>query len=432
MTNAACWKEAGQYLAGGVNSPVRACRSVGAWPFFAARGRGAWIWDVQGRRYLDCVGSWGALILGHAHPAVLRAARGALGKGTAFGTPTAVETALARQIVRAVPSIEQLRLVSSGTEAVMSALRLARAETGRAKIIKFDGAYHGHADALLTRAGSGLATLGLPGCPGVPKAVTRDTLTLPFNDPEAVERAFRRFPEEIACVLVEPVMANIGVIPPEPGYLAALRKLTRKHRALLVFDEVITGFRVAYGGAQTLYGVTPDLTVLGKVIGGGFPVGAYGGPKRLMRRVAPSGPVYQAGTLAGHPVACAAGLATLEILQKAGTYQRLSRLGDTLAAALLDDAEEAGFPAVCRSVGALLSLFFAAGPIRNGRQARARTDAGRYAAYFRAMRSNGVSLPPSAFEGWFLSTAMGPRHIAKLRAAHREALRLLREKGRRG
>ena len=285
-TNAAYWKEAQKYLVGGVNSPVRSFQGVGGRPFFVDRGKGAYLWDVQGRRYLDFVGSWGALILGHRPPEVIEAAERALEKGTTFGTPTPAEGELAREIVEAIPSIEQVRFVSSGTEAVMSAVRLARGATGRSKILKFDGAYHGHSDALLSRAGSGLATLGIPASPGVPRGVTADTITVPFNDLDAVRAAVRKHGRQLACVLVEPVMANIGVILPAPGFLEELRKLSRRCGALLIFDEVITGFRVAYGGAQSLCGVRPDLTVLGKVIGGGFPVGAYGGARRWMKQVA--------------------------------------------------------------------------------------------------------------------------------------------------
>ena len=425
MTNASCWKEAKKYLVGGVNSPVRSFRSVGGRPFFVDRGRGAYLWDVEGKRYLDYVGSWGALILGHRYPEVIRAVREALARGTTFGTPTPWETALAREISRAIPSIEQVRFVSSGTEAVMSAVRLARAGTSRSKGLKFDGAYHGHLDALLTQAGSGMATLGLPGSPGVPRQVTQDTITVAFNDLPAVERAVRRHGGELACILVEPVLANIGVIPPAQGFLQGLRRIARRTGALLIFDEVITGFRVTYGGAQTLYGVKPDLTVLGKVIGGGFPIGAYGGARRWMKQVAPSGPVYQAGTLAGHPVAMAAGLATLRTLSEPGTYELLNRRARQLRNGLVLLAQKAGLHVTANQVGGLLSLFFTERPVRSGGQARG-SDARRYARYFRSMLAQGVYLPPSPYEAWFVSTAHGARELGKTFEAHVAALKGLR------
>ncbi len=424
LTNASCWREAQRYLVGGVNSPVRSFRSVGGRPFFVDRGRGAYLWDVEGKRYLDYVGSWGALILGHRHPEVMHAVREVLARGTTFGTPTPWETALAREITRALPSIEQVRFVSSGTEAVMSAVRLARAVTGRSKVLKFDGGYHGHLDALLTRAGSGMATLGLPGSPGVPRQVTQDTITVAFNDLAAVERAARQHRCELACILVEPVLANMGVIPPAPGFLEGLRRIARRARALLIFDEVITGFRVGYGGAQALYSVKPDLTVLGKVIGGGFPIGAYGGARCWMSRVAPSGPVYQAGTLAGHPVAMAAGLATLRALSEPGTYERLNRRARQLRNGLVLLAQKAGLHVTANQVGGLVSLFFAERPVRSGAAARA-SDAGRYARYFRGMLARGVYLPPSPYEAWFISTAHGARETSKTFEAHAAALKVI-------
>ncbi len=422
LTNVACWKEAQKYLVGGVNSPVRSFRAVGGRPFFVDRGQGAYLWDVEGNRYLDYVGSWGALILGHRHPDLLSAVEQALARGTTFGTPTPWEARLAREISRAIPSMEQVRFVSSGTEAVMSAVRLARAATGKRKILKFDGAYHGHSDALLTKAGSGMATLGLPGSPGVPRPVTEDTITVPFNDLERAEKAVRRHRGEFACVLVEPVFANIGVIPPADGFLQGLRRLTKREKIVLIFDEVITGFRVGYGGAQGLYGVRPDLTLLGKVIGGGFPIGAYGGSRRLMQLVAPVGPVYQAGTLAGHPVAMAAGLATLSVLRRPGVYPRLDRAGRDLRKGLLDGAETAGVSLTVHQVGGLLSLFFSGREIRTGAQAKA-ADARRYARYFRGMLARGIYLPPSAYEAWFLSTAHGKLEIEKTIRAHAAVLK---------
>ncbi|MBI3323291.1 MAG: glutamate-1-semialdehyde 2,1-aminomutase [Candidatus Omnitrophica bacterium] len=420
-TNEACWKEAQQYLVGGVNSPVRSFRQVGGRPFFVDRGAGSYLWDVEGKRYLDLVGSWGALILGHRHADVIRAAEEALRRGTSFGTPTPQETALARAVTRAVPTMEQVRFVSSGTEAVMSAVRLARAATGRRKILKFDGGYHGHLDALLTKAGSGMATLGLPASPGVPAGVTQDTVTVPFNDLEGVERAVRRHGKDLACVLVEPVLANIGVIPPAPGFLQGLRRLTRRARALLIFDEVITGFRVGYGGAQGLFGVEPDLTVLGKVIGGGFPIGAYGGGRRWMRLVAPAGPVYQAGTLAGHPVAMAAGLATLAALRRPGTYAQLDLMGRTLRTGLVLLAQKQGVPVTVNQVGGLVSLFFTEGPVRDRAEVE-RADPRAYARYFRGMLSRGIYLPPSPFEAWFLSTAFGVRELRITHQAHADVI----------
>ena len=420
-TNLASWKEAERYLVGGVNSPVRSFRGVGGRPFFVDRGRGPYLWDVEGNRYLDYVGSWCALILGHRPPEVIRAAEKALSCGVTFGTPTPGEAELAREIVRAVPSIEQVRFVSSGTEAVMSAIRLARGATGRSKILKFDGAYHGHSDALLSKAGSGLATLGIPASPGVPRGVTADTITVPFNDPEAVEAAVRKYGRDLACILVEPVMANIGVIPPAPGFLEGLRRLTRRCGALLIFDEVITGFRVAYGGAQALYGVRPDLTVLGKVIGGGFPIGAYGGAKRWMKQVAPAGPVYQAGTLSGHPVAMAAGLATLRKLQRPGTYELLEKRTRQLRVGLVLFSQRAGLRAAVNQVGSLLTLFFTDPPVRSGAQAR-RSDARRYGLYFHGMLSRGIYLPPSPYEAWFLSAQHGMREIENTLLAHAQTI----------
>ncbi len=421
MTNAACWRDAQKYLVGGVNSPVRSFRAVGASPFFVDRGEGPFLVDVEGRRYLDYVCSWGALILGHRHRELIAAVQEALERGTTFGTPTPWETKLAQTITEAIPSMKQIRFVSSGTEAAMSAIRLARAATGRSKILKFDGAYHGHSDALLAKAGSGMATLGLPSSPGVPARVTEDTITLAFNDIEALERVVHREGEKIACVIVEPVMANVGVIPPIDGFLEHLRKLTQKFGIVLIFDEVITGFRVAYGGAQNLCKVRPDLTIVGKIIGGGFAIGAYGGRKKLMKLIAPSGPVYQAGTLAGHPVAMAAGLATLEILRRRGTYEQLERSGHRLAQGLIRLNNECGVAATVQHVGSLLTLFFTQGPVQNADQAR-RSDSRRYARYFRGMLERGIYLPPSAFEAWFVSLAHGPREIDRTLEAHRAAL----------
>ncbi len=422
LTNVSCWRDAQRYLVGGVNSPVRSFRAVGGNPFFVDRGQGPYLWDVEGKRYLDYVSSWGALLLGHRHPVVLKGVEQALKRGTTFGTPTPLETELARAITQHIPSMEQIRFVSSGTEAVMSAVRLARAVTGRHKILKFDGAYHGHLDALLTRAGSGLVTLGLSASPGVPAHVAADTLTVPFNDKKAVTEAIRRHRKELACVLVEPVLANVGVIPPEEGFLKFLRKLTAQEKILLIFDEVITGFRLTYGGAQKLYGVKPDLTILGKVIGGGFPIGAYGGSCKLMQHIAPAGPVYQAGTLAGHPVVMAAGLATLKVLQQKGTYDRLEKIGRDLARNLVALSQKAGIPITVHQVGSLLTLFFTPSTVRNAADARG-ADARRYAQYFQGMLERGIYLPPSPFEAWFVSTAHGQRQIEETLKAHREVLK---------
>jgi len=424
VSNSACWKEAQRFLVGGVNSPVRSFRAVGGDPFFVDRGSGPYLWDVEGNRYLDYVCSWGALILGHRPPAVIRAARAALERGTTFGTPTPLETELAREISDAVPSIEQVRFVSSGTEAAMSALRLARAATGRRKIIKFDGAYHGHSDALLSKAGSGMATLGIPASAGVPASVTEHTITLPFNDEKALEQAVRRYGKDLACIIVEPVMANAGLIPPSNRFLVFLRRVTKKTGALLIFDEVITGFRVARGGAQALYNVTPDLTILGKVIGGGFPIGAYGGRRQLMRYVAPSGPVYQAGTLSGHPMAMAAGIAALKELRKPGIYSRLEKNGRKLRAGLLEICRARCVPARVHQVGSLLTLFFTAEEVVNADGAR-RANARRYARYFRGMLEKGIYLPPSAFEAWFLSTAHGEKELMFTLDAHRAVIEQL-------
>ena len=424
MSNQTCWREAQLYLVGGVNSPVRSFRAVGKNPFFVDRGEGAYLWDVEGRRYLDLVGSWGALILGHRHPAVIRAAQQALDRGTTFGTPVPAETALAKAISEAVPSIEQVRFVSSGTEAAMSAIRLARAVTGRQKVVKFDGAYHGHSDALLTKAGSGMATLGIPSSPGVPRPVTRETITVAFNNLPEVERVFRQQGKQIACVIVEPVLANIGVIPPQVGFLSTLRQLTRRAGALLIFDEVITGFRVSYGGAQIPSFVTPDLTLLGKVIGGGFAVGAYGGKRSLMRHIAPTGPVYQAGTLSGHPVTMAAGCATLQVLRRPGTYRRLNERTAELRRGLVLLAQKAAVPVRVQHACGMLSLFFTDRPIRNAQEARA-GDAQRYRRYFHQMLVRGVYLPPSPYEAWFLSTAFGSKEMAMVLKAHEASLRAL-------
>jgi glutamate-1-semialdehyde 2,1-aminomutase len=412
---------AGRLFPGGVNSPVRAFGAVGGAPFVAARGEGARLYDVDGRSYIDYVLSWGALILGHAHPRVTAAAQAAVAKGAHYGTPTPEEVELGERIVACLPSVERIRFVNSGTEATMSAVRLARAVTGRDRILKFDGAYHGHADAFLVRAGSGVATLGLPGSPGVPDAWAALTLVVPFNDLDAVADAFRRHPRGIAAVIVEPVMGNCGLVPPEPGFLEGLREWTEREGALLIFDEVMTGFRVALGGAQGRFGVRPDLTTLGKVIGAGFPVGAYGGRAHLMARVAPEGDVYQAGTLSGNPVAMAAGAAQLAELLAAPPYEALEARGRRLAEGIVGRARARGVDAWGTALGGLWGVHFVRGPVRRYADAQG-VDRTFFARFFRACLARGVFLPPSPFEASFLSTAHGDAEIDATLAAVEEAL----------
>ena len=415
------YRTAQRVIPAGVNSPVRAFRGVGGTPFFVERAEGARITDVDGKSYIDFLGSWGPLILGHAAPAVVEAVAEAARRGTSYGAPTGGEVEMAELIARAMPSVEMLRLVSSGTEAAMSAIRLARGFTGRDVIVKFDGCYHGHADSLLVKAGSGGATFGVPDSLGVPPALAALTVALPFNDLEAVRRTFAARGADIAAVIVEPVAGNMGVVPPAPGFLAGLSELAARHGALLIFDEVITGFRVAPGGAQSLYGVTPDLTCLGKIIGGGLPVGAYGGRRDIMERVAPLGGVYQAGTLSGNPLAVAAGLATLRALGDGEVYARLEALGAQLEGGLRDAAARAGVPVTVNRVGSMLTAFFAEGPVTDYASAR-RADTARYARYFHAMLDRGVFLAPSQFEAAFVSLAHAPADIDSAVEAAREAV----------
>ncbi|WP_334110636.1 glutamate-1-semialdehyde 2,1-aminomutase [Thermodesulfitimonas autotrophica] len=411
-----------RYLPGGVNSPVRAFRAVGCRPIFIARGSGARIFDVDGNSFIDYVCSWGPLILGHAHPAVVEAVKTTAERGTSYGAPTELEVELGKRIVDALPAVEMVRLVNSGTEATMSAVRLARAYTRRSKIVKFEGCYHGHADAFLIKAGSGALTLGVPTSPGVPETVAGDTLIAPYNDLAAVEEIFRREGEQVAAVILEPVAGNMGVVPPEPGFLEGLRRLCTAYGALLIFDEVITGFRVGYGGAQERYGVLPDLTCLGKIIGGGLPVGAYGGKRAIMELVAPAGPVYQAGTLSGNPLAVAAGIVTLDLLREPGTYERLEAMGARLAAGLEAAAQEAGIPVTVNRVGSLLTVFFTPGPVKDYVSATT-ADTARFAAFFREMLAGGVYLPPSQFEALFVSLAHSAADIEETVAVAAQAFR---------
>ncbi|MGE5618653.1 MAG: glutamate-1-semialdehyde 2,1-aminomutase [Sphingomonadaceae bacterium] len=413
--------EARELIPGGVDSPVRAFRAVGGQPLFIDRASGSRIFDVDGNSFVDYVGSWGPLILGHAHPAVVQAVQRAAERGTSYGAPTPLESELARVVVEAMPSVEMVRFVNSGTEAVMSALRLARAYTGREKIVKFAGCYHGHADGLLVQAGSGATTLGVPDSPGVPVSAAQATISLPYNDERAVEEAFSRYPDEIAAVIVEPVAGNMGVVPPKSGFLEALRRITRNHGALLIFDEVITGFRVAYGGAQTLYGVMPDLTTMGKIIGGGLPVGAYGGPRAVMEKVSPAGPVYQAGTLSGNPLAMTAGIETLRQLRQPGSYERLERLSARLCEGLGQAARKAGIAVFQTRVGSASTTFFTSKPVVDYASALA-SDTAMYARFFRGMLERGFYFAPSQFEATFVSLAHTEEDIEATVAAAAEVM----------
>jgi len=406
-------------MPGGVNSPVRAFKAVGGHPIFIDRASGCLMYDADGNEYIDYVLSWGPMIAGHTHPAVTEALKEAVSRGTSFGAPTALEIELTRMVRDAFPSMELVRLVNSGTEATMSAIRLARAHTGRDKILKFEGCYHGHADSLLVKAGSGVATLGVPDSPGVPADFAKNTLTAPFNNFEAVKMIMENNGSDIACIIIEPVPGNMGVIPSADGFLRMLREITTQYGTLLIFDEVMSGFRVAYGGAQELYGITPDLTCLGKIIGGGLPVGAYGGRKEIMEKIAPSGPVYQAGTLSGNPLAMTAGIETLKILSQPGTYERLNRLSEQLSQGFSDAAKSAGATVYNTGVGSMVCTFFTEGPVTDYESAK-KSDTVAFGKFFLAMLEEGIYLAPSQFEAIFLSIAHKEEHVEKtIRAANK-------------
>lgn len=416
------FEQARKLIPGGVNSPVRAFKSVGGSPIFIERAEGSRIYDVDGNAYIDYVGSWGPMIVGHAHPRVIEALSRALVKGTSFGAPTELENELAQIVIDAVPSIEMVRMVNSGTEATMSAIRVARGFTGKDKIIKFEGCYHGHADGLLVKAGSGAATFGVPTSPGVPKDYARNTLTAPFNNLNAVREIIEKEGDQIACIIVEPLPGNMGVIPPRKGFLEGLRKITQEHGIVLIFDEVMSGFRVAYGGAQERYGVRPDMTTLGKVIGGGLPVGAYGGRREIMEQVSPSGPIYQAGTLSGNPLAMTAGIETLKILSEPGTYEKLEQSTDALCTGIRTAFGKAGIPACHTRVGAMFCTFFTGDKVSDYASA-SRSDTKRFGKYFHNMLKNGVNLAPSQFEAAFMSLAHTEEDIGKTIEACEESLK---------
>ena len=415
--------QAKRVIPGGVNSPVRAFQAVGGTPIFIRGAAGSRVVDEDGREYIDYIASWGPMILGHGRPEVVAAIREAAGRGTSYGAPTLAEIAMAERIVSAFPSVETVRMVSSGTEATMTAIRLARGWTGREKIVKFIGCYHGHADSLLVKAGSGVATLGIPGSPGIPRSLAELTIPVPFNNADAVREVFARFGEEIACIIVEPVAGNMGVVPPRPGFLETLREVTRENGALLIFDEVITGFRLAYGGWQTLTGIGPDLTCLGKIIGGGLPVGAVGGNRKIMEHLAPTGPVYQAGTLSGNPLAMAAGITTLDILRDA-SYKEIDRRAADLGAGFLDLFRTKGIPVRINRVGSMFTLFFTAEDVVDFETA-SHSDTALYARFFRGMLAAGINLAPAQFEAGFVSFAHTDNDIARTVEACEKALKTL-------
>ncbi|PKN54516.1 MAG: glutamate-1-semialdehyde-2,1-aminomutase [Deltaproteobacteria bacterium HGW-Deltaproteobacteria-14] len=418
------FEAASRRMPGGVNSPARACLSVGAEPVFIKSGEGAWLTDVDGNRYLDYVCGFGPMILGHGHPEVLAAMHAQLDRGLSYGAPTVAETTLAERVVAAVPSVDRMRLVSSGTEATMSALRVARGFTGRHKFVKLEGCYHGHADALLVKAGSGAVNLGTPNSAGVTPGAVQDTLLAPYNDLDAMRALFAANPGEIAAIIIEPVVGNMGVVPPLPGYLEGLRELTRAEGALLIFDEVMTGFRVALGGAQERFGITPDLTCFGKIIGGGMPIGAYGGRADVMGVVAPEGGVYQAGTNSGNPVCVAAGVATLDVLRRDPVHDRLEALGARLEAGLVAAMQQTGVQGIVQRVGSMITPFFTEGPVRRFEDVTADAVA-RFPRFFRGMRERGVMLPPSQYEAWFISAAHDEAAIDRTIEAARESLAAL-------
>jgi len=420
MNNAELFAASQRRMPGGVNSPVRAFRGVGGDPLFIARAEGPYLYDVEGRRYIDYVGSWGPMIHGHSHPEILAAVRNQMENGLSFGAPTAIELALAEKVCELLPQVEMLRMTCSGTEAVMTAIRLARGYTGRERIIKFEGNYHGHSDSLLVKAGSGALTLGQPSSAGVPVELSRETIVLPYNDLDSVQEAMAAQGQEIAAIIVEPIAGNMGCVPPVPGFLEGLRKLCTEQGALLIFDEVMTGFRVAPGGAQALYGVRPDLTTLGKILGGGLPVGAVAGPRQLLEYLAPTGPVYQAGTLAGNPLAMAAGLKTLELLQTPGFHEQLAEKTQFLTQGLMAAARAAGIPLQTTAVPGMFGIFFHAGPVTSYAEVIA-SDKDRYGRFFHGLLRRGVYLAPSAYEAGFVSAAHDPHVLEQTLAAAQEA-----------
>lgn len=414
------YQEAVELIPGGVNSPVRAFKAVGDFPVFIEKGEGSKLYDVDGNEYVDYICSWGPLLLGHQPASVTAAVQEALLKGSTYGAPTALEVEIAKLIVDAVPSVEMVRMVNSGTEATMSAIRLARGYTKRNKLVKFEGCYHGHADHLLIKAGSGALTFGVPSSPGVPESIASETLTATYNDLESVKNLFAQYPDQIAAVIVEPVAGNMGLVPPAEGFLAGLREITKEHGALLIFDEVISGFRASYGGAQKVYDIMPDLTCLGKIIGGGLPVGAYGGRKEIMEQVAPVGPVYQAGTLSGNPVAMAAGIATLKELAQPGVYEAVEAKAKALAAGLQAAADEAGVKVAINQSASLLTVFFTAEKV-DSYVAAMKSDTSKFKVFFQSMLNQGIYLPPSQFECWFVSLAHSDADLDKTIAAAKQA-----------